>query len=244
MHTPKFIPGKDNKVLLIFIHGFLGGPDQFTDLLDLTSEKGFAAASLLLPGHGSSGRDFFKATLSDWQQQLQTELKKYHYYERIFLVGHSIGGLLALVAAAKQSSPVSGVVLLAAPLKVYLFNPLALFRKLYIVLHPDLRRAYQKANSAQGLFPWLFLSIRAFWQPHKLMRQARGILGNVKVPLLLIYSKKDETTHFQSVRMLAKGLINSQQDIIILSDSRHAFFTLKERQLIGKKIIDFINLNS
>lgn len=243
MHNPKFIPGKDEKTILIFIHGFLSGPGHFADLLEVAGKEGFAAASLLLPGHGGSGQDFFKATLTDWQQYLQTELKKYRHYEQIFLVGHSIGGLLALMAAIDESSPISGVVLLAAPLKVYFINPFSLFRKLCILLRSDLRKVYQKACSIKGLFPWLLLSIRALCQPHKLMRHTRKILKEVKVPSLLIYSKKDEITHSRSLHLLTEGLINSRQEIIILNDSLHVFYTLKERRYLSNKILGFIKLN-
>lgn len=54
---PEFCPVKNTDTIVIFIHGIVEGPAQFKDLMKLTIQHGYSAVSLLLPGHGGTGKD-------------------------------------------------------------------------------------------------------------------------------------------------------------------------------------------
>ena len=62
-HQPYFriIDGADTAIL--FVHGIVGTPDQFSALLPLVPQE-WSCVNLLLPGHGGSVSDFSHTSMA------------------------------------------------------------------------------------------------------------------------------------------------------------------------------------
>jgi esterase/lipase len=243
MNKPVFIQGENKDRLIIFIHGYLGSPDQFLDLIEVALGRGFSVASILLPGHGGSSLNFAKSRLHDWERHLQSELDRYCTFDHIYLVGHSLGGLLALNASLNEKNRIEKVVLISSPLKVYLLNPVAVYRRAYTMTRPrdsEIKRSYVTANSVERLSFHSLLWLPVLLEPHKLIRRIKKLLPEIKVPTLLFFSKKDETTSWKSAEMFERGLSSSPHEIVLLRHSLHDHFTKDEREIITKKILTFL----
>jgi len=100
---------------LLFIHGNSGGADSFETQFDLARGAGCRALAVDLPGHGDSSRDprasedpriytvdYFARFLSVFMEAVGARAP--------FLVGHSLGGHIALHLAEKMA--VRGIMLL------------------------------------------------------------------------------------------------------------------------------------
>ncbi|MDR0839413.1 MAG: hypothetical protein LBN99_07195, partial [Oscillospiraceae bacterium] len=72
MHTPVFTERGDP--LVIFIHGFMGSPDQFADMADAVVSRGGSALSVLLPGHGGDSREFARCGADAWEAHVRGEI--------------------------------------------------------------------------------------------------------------------------------------------------------------------------
>ena len=238
-HLPWYIKKDGSDSIVIFIHGFMGSPSQFSSLAGIFAEKGFSAASVLLPGHGTAGLNFAKSTFRDWEEHLQSELDRFSDYKKIFLVGHSIGGLLALNASAGISR-IESVTAVASPLKFYYFA--GLFRKLKLLFskNAELKKAYLEAYSINMSFLTYFLLGRVFMQPFLLAKKTKANLKNITVPVLIIHSEKDETVSFKSSEMFEKGLVNASETILRLKDSNHGYAPQADREMIADSITEFI----
>ena len=69
---PCYYPREGASTIVVFIHGIVEGPDQFLGLMKRSSELGFAASSLLLPGHGGTGRSLHAvADSSGWNMSMR-----------------------------------------------------------------------------------------------------------------------------------------------------------------------------
>ena len=91
-----------SKTAILFCHGILGHPRHFDFLLPEVP-GGWTVRNLLLPGHGGSAKDFGQSSMAKWQNcywEALDELLETH--DRVFLCGHSMGTLFALIAAAEQ----------------------------------------------------------------------------------------------------------------------------------------------
>ncbi|MDR3209359.1 MAG: alpha/beta fold hydrolase [Oscillospiraceae bacterium] len=241
MHLPQYFPRVGAKRIVVFIHGFMGGPDQFGELMEAVGAKGFSAASLLLPGHGGTGMAFARVTAEAWEEHVLRELGRFGEYDELALVGHSIGGLLALLAAVEGRYKIGKLVLLSTPLKVHLLHPMALARRLRVLGVPgELRTEYLRARSVK-LFPWLPLYVRTLLQPHRLMRKTRARLGDVTVPTLIFLSERDETTSYKTAKLFAEGLTRAPHEIVTLRRSYHAHYTADERRLITARLLAFLD---
>jgi len=83
---------------------------------EMLAAHGYTSKGILLPGHGTQPEDLMEVTYKDWINAAQAginELKK--TCQKIVVIGHSMGGLLALQMAARNK--VDGVVTIAAAIK-------------------------------------------------------------------------------------------------------------------------------
>lgn len=96
----------------------LGGPNHFAPYIPLVPPD-FTVCNILFKGHGGSVRDFSRAGMSEWKEQVQTaldELLKSH--DKVIIAAHSMGTLFAIQEAIKK--PVDELFLLNVPLKLHI----------------------------------------------------------------------------------------------------------------------------
>jgi carboxylesterase len=245
MHCPTFQKCNDANSVVIFIHGLFGSPNQFVDLAEAVYNLGCAYKCVLLPGHGKDMSEFSKFGGADWQRHLQNEIDTVkHDYKKIFLVGHSMGGLLALNAGMLKENNISGIFLIATPLKVHTISPKAIFRKLQLLRLPkdnEIKSAYMSSNSVKMSKRSLYLpATKTFREFFKLMKQTKKRLSDVLVPVYMIHSKNDETTSYMSAALLYKGLCSTQREAFSLEKSWHAFYVKDEQEIIKEKLSSFM----
>lgn len=98
---------------LLLLHGFTGAKEDFTDWLDPLAEAGWHAVAPDLRGHGSSSHPtsedaYSLARFADDATALAAALG----WDRHVLLGHSMGGMVAQVAALSCSDRLDGLVLM------------------------------------------------------------------------------------------------------------------------------------
>lgn len=97
---------------VLFVHGFSGSPSNYNDLPDALAADGWRVRCMLVPGHGTSPRDFEVTTGEQMLDGVLTELRALKAkYPKVALAGHSLGGALATLAAARE--PVDALLLYA-----------------------------------------------------------------------------------------------------------------------------------
>ena len=245
VHIPTFCEHDNADIAVIFVHGLMGSPTQFDDLARAVYDVGCTFSCILLPGHGSGVMEFAKFGAADWQRHLQQEIDKIkNAYDRIFLVGHSMGGLLSLNASLKKENKISGVFLIATPLKVHLYSPTAFLKKIRLLTFPKsnpAKAAYMKSNSIELSKPLIaLLAIKTFRDFFKLMKQTKKRLPDVTVPVYMFHSKVDETVSYKSAEMLYKTLCNTQIMSFTFDKSWHNFYDKNEREIIKSKLIEAV----
>ena len=133
---------------MLFLHGILGTPHHFDFLLPYVPES-WSVWSLLLPGHGGTCGDFGRSSMDEWQTSVDealAELSEKH--DKILLVGHSMGTLLAVRAAGKYPGKVSGLFALAMPLKIR-FTVKAARASLHSAFRPPERAKSSRKRGSQ-----------------------------------------------------------------------------------------------
>jgi len=240
-HAPFFRKNPYNKGLVIFIHGFMGSSKQFNGLVDAAYKQGYSIDTLLLPGHGGSVKKFSEGTYERWQQYVDSEVERFSQdYDRIILVGHSMGGLLAVNTSVKFPEKLSCLFIIACPFILTKFS----FYSLKVWVMQAFRRksnpkkaAYINGTSVE-LTPDLIIgTIKPYFEFNKLQHAARSSLPDVTVPITAVYSSGDELTSMKSLNVLKADLKKAPLNTVILSDSLHAYYTDKEQVFIEEQFI-------
>ena len=91
---------------LVFIHGFLGGPEDWSAF----ETAGFASRFVTLPGHQMTPLPKGDCLLNGMIESLEEQMPS----EKITLIGYSLGGRLALHYAKKYPEQISSLILLSA----------------------------------------------------------------------------------------------------------------------------------
>lgn len=244
-HRPGFYPVPGAALLVLFVHGFLGGPGLFQGLVQAVNEAGFAAETLLLPGHGKSAWNFARHTMREWQEEVNAALKRrLLQYEKVVLMGHSMGGLLS-VNAFLQEGPAHGLVLWEAPLRLRatlngLGNDLAvaLLPKRF---HGAVAKAYCQAANVRFYTPaGYLLTLPRTPDLFRLMARTRRELQRVRGPVLLIQSDADEIVHPGSLSRLLTGFSNAEVTTLRLAASWHAYVPAGEQALLQKRLVSWL----
>lgn len=225
---------------VLFIHGFMGSVAQFDFLGGAVSAAGWRSEHLTLPGHGGSLREFTRAHERDWQRAADQALDTLRgRCEKIVVVGHSMGGLLAINSYIKNPDKIERIVALALPLyiKLTLSGASVRFKALLAPREGEDCRvaAARECCSVSGITP--LNSIKLLRNSIALLRLARNTreaLKNTRVPLTLINSAADEIVSAKSSEFVAQAQPESER--VALAQSGHFWYSDCEKAAVAHKL--------
>ncbi len=246
IHRAFIHENKKSNTMVIFIHGILEGPNQFKEFADIVYNEGFSYSAILLDGHGKSGEDFAKSSRDKWIDTVENEILKHKdNYENIILVGHSMGALLSLLFTLKYKNKVKGLVLISAPLKVFVrFNMMISSIKvaLGIVKEKDILANHaKKAFSVERCSIFTYLNwIPRYLDLFTLIKLTRRELKNLEVPTLIVQCKRDELVSYKTLKVFERKLQNNYE-VINLQHSGHFYYDDEELRYLLNEFEIFIN---
>ena len=231
--------------IFLYIHGIMGSPIEFKKFVEVLPLDCMHAKAILLPGHGQNGKAFAHSNYIDWQNYVNEEVARLvQNYRQVYLMGHSMGGLLALISASKY--PVNGILLLNTPIKTRISLP-QISISLRVLFannnHPNpLINAYRDTFSI-NLSDWWTIPTWAarLLDIDRLVKQTLSIISNIQAPVTIIQSVHDETVNPRSAEILNQNLTKSTSVIIRLNQSIHAYFPPEDLSLINNNIQKMIN---
>lgn len=241
MHKEIIYENEASDTIVFFIHGFMGSPDLFREMAAQIYGDGLSVCTLLLPGHGCAWREFIKSSVSLWDEKVRLEVARFSKkYKKIILVGHSMGGLLSLLASI-GSERVHGVITVFSPIFLRLFCPRNIVKLMCVNRRAEhgrllsslagklgitaeviekYRMAYGITHSPLWAYPlYLAPSIHLL----RLMQKTKKALKNVTAPLVIFGSKNDETVALRSANYIYKHAASQNKRLAIVDSSWHAF---------------------
>lgn len=201
----RIVPGAETAILMI--HGIAGTPRHFDFLLEEIPEN-VSVRSILLPGHGGTAADFAYGSMAQWKAAVQTALDALcQSHDRVILVGHSLGTLLA-EEAAQGRRQVVGMLLLNVPLCVYVSPGIVTASLRWSFGKPKAGNVTDEGlKKAAGVLPekrlWRYLSwLPRYWELLVQCKRSRSRFEALKIPSLVFQSQKDELVHRSTERYL------------------------------------------
>ena len=238
---PFYFPG--GKYGLLLIHGFTACPIDLKPLAEILHSFGYSIRAPLLAGHGTSPEQMSKASWQDWLNSAQEALVELRQEcGRVTAVGHSFGGILALMLAAEQQ--VDGVVSINAPL-VFHNKDIALAEK-FLGKIEYVEKNYKKNQkelsiNSEGLphFSYLRVPVKSLVAMNKAIAEIRNRLPEIKCPALIVQSDRDETVDPVSAQIIAEGISSSQKKLSFWFEEDHYLPLSAKRTELAQEIHDF-----
>ncbi|MFL5261658.1 MAG: alpha/beta hydrolase, partial [Anaeromyxobacteraceae bacterium] len=114
--APFDLPGGPDAVLLL--HGLTGSPFEVRLVADRLHAAGYRCRGPVMPGHGGDPRALAGLAFARWVEGALRELAMLDGARRTFVVGCSMGALVACALAAAAPDRVQGLALLAPALRL------------------------------------------------------------------------------------------------------------------------------
>ena len=227
---PLFIEGSKRGCLLL--HGGGGGTAwDFKEFAGILHEKtGMTVWLPSLTGFGTKPENLIGVTIEDWMEDAASGLDRlWESCKRVFIVGHSAGGALALLTASKREE-VDCVVTWAAPygIKSRLFSLLPTISKI-----PLLRKAIPERHESPAP-EWLRKKgwVGYDWIPtniglvmHEALKRLKTDLSSVKCPVLVIQGTADGSVSTDSAQRIFEGLGSERKEIHLVEGAPHAIMS-------------------
>lgn len=213
-------PDRKQKWSIVYVHGFSAGPLELEPTISNLAEKLEANLYLTrLSAHGlSDGESFATVKAQDWVRDVAEAVEVGKAIgDNVLLMGTSTGAALVLRymdVAPLLSEPVKSLILLSPNYKVSAFGAEILGnefgRSLARVLVGS-HRAFDPENELHANRWTTNYRSEALHELILVTLSARGVaLENLKIPVLTIYTKKDEVVSVDEIEKRAKRFRHPQ----------------------------------
>lgn len=201
---------------ILLIHGLYDSPFSVRDCANHLVSQGYWVKAILLPGHGTQPEDLFRVSHQDWTAVVSYGVQSFqNQVEKVFLLGFSLGGALALYEAY-QNPKVAGLLLFAPAIKS--IRKYASYAGIinYIARFIKALRWYQK-NPQKSYAKYESFSSNAAAQALTIMKALQKKINSrpLNLPLFVVVSDDDETICVSSAYDFFKTEKNPHRQFII-----------------------------
>lgn len=237
---------KERKAV-VFVHGFMGSPKQFISLKGRLVDCGADIFCPVLAGHEASFEDFRHSGGEAWQKSLSDAVDELRSkYDRIILIGHSMGGLLAVREAIRDPEKIDRVIAIGFPITVtvrpsWLQMNMKAAKPAVQGEDPRITAARSMAGVKIEGAGQYFRTLPNNMQFLHVASDTRKQLPRLKTPLTVINFKRDEIVGGNAKKLVMKILPNTK--FYLLDNSYHFYFTPEETDLMISIIKEAVEPN-
>jgi len=219
------------------IHGFTGGPYEIEPLTDILKEKTDWIISIpTLPGHGKE-LALDDVTHEDWLNHIDEAYQKLaEQVDTIYLIGFSMGGMMAANLAAKY--PVDRLVMLSPSRKYLCLSKMASevkdLIKDRVTGEIEENLTYKNYQHKKGLIPF-----KAYVEFAKCIAKTRSSLENVTCPVLVLQGIEDGLVPYQSTHSIVEE-ISGEVEVIYYLDSKHLICLGDDQEVVVSAVYNYL----
>lgn len=222
----------------LLLHGLTGAPSEVLPVAQALARAGIHCLGPLLPGHGTRPEDLFGLTRDDLREAATSALRSLSGARRVYVVGLSMGALLATGLAARSRMregipSVERLVLCAPALE---FRGLARVFTSVVGRLPGLPLLSWKpargvpvpevpADVAEGPLraDGSYVQVPLGWgrELRLLSAETLQLARRVHCPTLILHGRRDTTAAVSGAQKLAAALGSTSVELRVLPDSGH-----------------------
>ncbi len=255
-----FVPDTAPKAAVALAHGIGEHMGRYSHVVEVLVQRGYAVYSIDHRGHGESqGRravverfEYFVDDLRLMVDKLQADLPGLP----VFMLGHSMGGLIAFHYAARYQHELAGLVLSGPALELDAPPHLRRVARLLGTLAPWLpvaplakgpESALSRDPRVQELFnadPLVYkkkVKAGMGYQLLKAVMEAQALMAQLALPLLLMQGEADRIVNPAGVKRLYAEARSADKTLKLWPECRHEIFNELEKDEIIAYAADWLD---
>jgi carboxylesterase len=237
------LPGGPDAALLL--HGLTGSPYEMRHVAEALQREGLRCLGPVLPGHGGGPGALVGLRWEQWVEGARQSLRRLEGARRVYVVGCSMGALVACTLA-HETRTIAGLALLAPALHLAPAARLAAFlgRTPIARLRPfvpkvggsDVRDPEQRRkNPTMPAVP-----LTAVAELAELSRHVDGLLPDLRLPVLVVAGLHDHTVRLSGARRIASRIGSAPARLRVLERSFHLVGIDVERDRCAAEVVAFV----
>jgi carboxylesterase len=219
--SPFDLPGSGRAATLC-LHGLTGTPYEVRSLAEAISAAGIRAVGPALPGHNETPERLAASAYTDWLDAARDEFQRLREdYDSVFIVGMSMGGLLALAIAEEE--PVDGLVVIGTPLALHQpFSWLIPLVKYFLPMSRKTRGSDIRDPAARARHVgYPVMPLNSVHQLQRLQRRVRPKLARITAPILVAHGVHDRTASPRDAIEIRDSVSSEIREYLLLAASGH-----------------------
>lgn len=254
LYYQAWLPDKDVNAVLLLVHGLAEHIGRYKNVVDYFGPRSYAIYGFDLRGHGKSrGTRGYVERFSYYLDDLKTffdKVRDENKGRKIFLMGHSMGGLIATAYAVEHQDNLAGLIVSAPLLQVgSSISPVTVAAaKVLAVILPKMGVAVLDASTiskdkavvdAYVNDPLVYrgkttarLGIEFLNIQNKLPEQ----LNKITLPILIMYGCEDKLVNPEGSKMLYEKVSSKDKTIKGYEGLYHEIFNEPEHEMVMKDV--------
>jgi alpha-beta hydrolase superfamily lysophospholipase len=250
------------KAEILITHGFGEHSGRYDALTEHLVSHGFSTAVYDHRGHGlSDGLPGHVESFSEYDEDLAKVVNLSHSRagsRAIFLIGHSMGGLVALRYAARGGAHLAGIVVSAPLIAVAVSVPAykTMFARVGARMAPRLRLDNEinpshlsrdpEVGRAYAADPLVNrkVSTRWFVEATRAMQEVAEWAPRIKTPLLVMHGTEDRLASVEATKRLFDRAGSPDKELVIYPGYYHELFNEPEKREVYERVAEWLEKRS
>ena len=252
-------PETPARAILLLVHGLAEHSGRYRELAEYFITAGFAVFAFDQEGHGKSdGVRGHIDRFSNYTSALETftdEVREQNPGTPIFLVGHSMGGLISAATLVTRQSRFAGCVLSGAAVKAVDEPPrwLLFIGRMLSVLLPKMGQLQLDASGVSRdpdvvqryiSDPLVYtgkISARCVTELFNAMENLRAAAHKITLPILIMHGGEDSLAATEGSRILHEKISSDDKTLIVYDGLYHEIFNEPERHQVMADMKNWLN---
>ncbi len=247
-----WLPENDAKAVLLIVHGLAEHSGRYMNVVDHFVPLGYGVYGIDHIGHGKSdGTRVFVNRFEDFTNTLKNYfdmIQEWHPQKPIFLVGHSMGGLIGSIYLLDHQAELAGSVISGPSVKVpgNISSVTIFFGKVFSILMPKFGLIGLEADGvsrdpavveAYVSDPLVYtgkVTARLAAELLKAMQRITVEAGRITLPVLIVQGSEDRLVDPSGAQMLYDGINSEDKTLKIYHGLYHEVFNEPEhKEVLG-----------
>ncbi len=244
---------------VILVHGFGEHSGRYGPLTDHLTREGFSVTAYDHRGHGlSDGLPGHVEGFSEYDEDLAAVIKSLSARassdKKIFLIGHSMGGLVVLRYVSRNAGDLSGAVVTAPLLGIAASVPVhkMMIARVGSRMAPRLRVGNEIDPAALSRDPEVGraystdplvtrqVSVRWYWEARRAMEEAGESAPRIKLPILILHGTGDKIASLDATREVFNRIGSEDKELGIYPEFYHELFNEPEKRDVFVRVSDWL----